>query len=265
MQTAAPRRRRRTYDLVMLSTTTATKAPLTRRLATLSLAGILVAGIAVAVLHFVPPTSLLDPYHDTISAYGLTDLGWVFNGAVLLLAASSLLLVVALVVDKQLKPLSVGTIMLTVWAVGMAGVATFEKTNWAIGPSVAGSIHRAASLVAFLALPIGAAWVIGTALRRRPSVPGRGLLLAGLVFTVSTVCYIGYLVWLIADAVASGTPWWQAIPLGLTERVLVVLEGAVLVCLAARTARFVTEIPRSLAPYRTEAARVPERDRAVRE
>lgn len=224
----------------MLSTTTATKAPPVRQLAALSLGGILIAGIAVAILHFVPPTSLLDPYHETISAYGLTDIGWVFNGAVLLLALSSLVLVVALVLDRQLKPLSVGTVMLTLWALGMAGVAAFEKTNWAIGPSVAGSIHRAASVVAFLALPIGSAWMIGSALRRRPKVSGRGLLVAALVFTVASVCYVGYLVWLIADARASGVAWWQAIPLGLTERILVVLEVAVLICLALRTSRSVT-------------------------
>ncbi len=230
----------------MLSTTTATKSPPIRQLAALSLAGIVVAGIAVAILHFVPPTSLLDPYHETISAYGLSDLGWVFNGAVLLLALSSLLLVAALVLDKQLKPLSVGTVMLTLWALGMAGVAAFEKTTWAIGPSVAGSIHRGASIVAFLALPIGAASVIVTSLRRRPRVPGRGLLVAGLVFTVASVSYLGYLVWLIADARASQIAWWQAIPLGLTERILVVLEVAVLICLALRTSRSVTNVPRSV-------------------
>lgn len=224
----------------MLSTTRATKSPPVRQLAALSLGGILIAGVAVAILHFIRPTSLLDLYRDTISAYGLTDIGWVFNGAVLLLAVSSLLLVVALVLDKQLRPLSVGTVMLTLWALGMAGVATFEKTNWAIGPSVAGSVHRAASIVAFLALPIGAACLIGAALRRRPRVQGRGLLIWALIFTVASVCYLGLLVWLIADARASGIAWWQAIPLGLTERILVVLEGAVLVCLALRTLRSAT-------------------------
>ncbi|PRZ41662.1 uncharacterized protein DUF998 [Antricoccus suffuscus] len=233
----------------MLSTTTATASPPVRQLAALSLAGIVVAGIAVAALHFVPPTSRLDPYHETISAYGLSELGWVFNGAVVLLALSSLLLVVALVLDKQLKPLSVGTVMLTLWAVGMAGVAAFEKTNWAIGPSVAGSIHRAASIVAFLALPIGAGWLIGTALRR-PVVPGRGLLVAALVFTVSSVVYMGYLVWMVADARSAGAQWWQAIPLGLTERILVVLEVGVLICLALRTARSVTKNPRSVTNVR---------------
>ena len=225
----------------MVSTETPAVAPTSRRLASVSVAGIVIAIATVLVLHVVPPTSRLDPIHETISAYGLTDIGWVFNGAVVLLAASSALLVVAVVLDRQLKAISVGTVMLTLWAAGMAAVAVFEKTDWAVGPSVTGSIHRAASVVAFLALPIGAASVIGRGLRRWSSAPDRGLLITGLAFTVASVGYLAYVVWLIADARASQVAWWQAIPLGLTERVLVLLETGALLCIALRTARSVTK------------------------
>jgi len=238
----------------MLSTQTPAMATSARRLAGLAVGGILIAVGTVLVLHVVPPTSRLDPYHETISAYGLTDIGWIFNAAVVLLAASSLLVIVALVLDRQLRALSIGSVMLMLWVLGMAAVATFEKTDWAVGPSVTGSIHRAASLVAFVALPIGAACVIGHGLRRWSSAPHRGLLVAALIFTTASVGYLCYVVWLIADARASHVAWWQAIPLGLTERVLVVLETGALLCIALRTARSVTKTSRSVTKPRSSVA-----------
>ena len=213
-----------------------TKEELARVLGFLALAAMVIAGGTIGVLHFVPPTSRLDPYRTTISQYSLTDLGWIFNAGVLLLSVASLLLVVALLSAGQATPRSVGSIMLTVWAVGLAAVVVFEKTDWTVGPSFSGQVHRVASFVAFIAMPIGALWVIGTASRRWRQTPRRGLLLAGLFFTLGAVAYLCYLGLVLAVARTSGTPWWQAIPLGFTERVLVVLEVAALLCLAARIA-----------------------------
>jgi len=109
-----------------------------------------------------------------------------------------------------------------VWAAGMVAVVVFEKTNWAVGPSVGGVIHRYASLVAFFALPV--ATLVATRGREGAASP-RWLAVAALA-------WLGAILSGVVLRPFSGVPWWQFLPLGIMERGLALTEVGVVVALA---------------------------------
>src|SRR4051812_20627497 len=115
-----------------------------------------VAASLVGLLHVIPPTSDVDPVRRTISQYALSDTGWVFDLAVLTLAAGVAVTALALIRARLLPVTSPGAIGLLVFSVSLAMVVAFPKHNWAVGPSATGDIHRVASVVAFLSLPAAA-------------------------------------------------------------------------------------------------------------
>ena len=89
----------------------------------------------------------------TISEYVYTAGGWAFLTGVLALALGSILLLAGLIHASVVRPLSLGSILMSLWVIGLVGVAVFPKHNWEIGPSTSGSIHRVATLLAFVSLP----------------------------------------------------------------------------------------------------------------
>src|SRR5690349_17881284 len=116
--------------------------------------GVLVSLVLFGVLHVLPPTAELAWTTRTISQYALTESGWVFDTATLLLAAGSAAILVPLIRARLAGPGAVAALAL--WVLGLVGVVWFEKHNWSVGPSISGDIHRVASVVAFLSLPAGA-------------------------------------------------------------------------------------------------------------
>ena len=105
----------------------------------------------------------------------------------------------------------------------MAAVVAFEKTDWSVGPSLGGTIHRYAGLVAFRALPI--ATLVAT--RGRDGVAAWPRWLA-----VAALTWLGAILSGVVLRPLSGVPWWQFLPLGIMERGLALTEVAVLVALA---------------------------------
>jgi hypothetical protein len=177
------------------------------------------------VLHLLPPTSDISPVHRTISEYALTSSGWAFNLAVIMLALSSVAVLVGAVI-RLVPPVSVGTVFGALWVGGLLAIVSFPKHNWALGAiSDTGQIHRLASLVAFIALPI-AAMSIGR--RRGQVIQPRS---ARWAFRLGAASLLWFLPMLWAIATAPQT-WWQAIPLGLIERGLALTEVLALVALA---------------------------------
>ncbi|GAA1648489.1 DUF998 domain-containing protein [Actinoplanes couchii] len=215
-------------------------------------------------LHVVPPSADLDWSRRTISQYALMPNGWMFDAATLLLAAGSAAILAALFQAGVLSRAALVTLGL--WVVGLLGVVWFEKHNWQAGPSISGDVHRVASVVAFLSLPIGALLAA-----RRPAGPARGLdgpaqrlggpargldgsargldgaarwvMIGGIV---SLLCFMPIL-WAVASEPWTGERWWRAIPLGTVERLLGLAE-VITVLLLARWALLTKGPGRKLTP-----------------
>lgn len=194
--------------------------------------------ILYGLLHLLPPSAELDWTRRTISHYALLSNGWQFDAATLLLAAGSAAVLAAL---RRARVLGRGAaVALAFWVAGLVAVVWFEKHNWAMGASVSGDIHRAASVVAFLSLP--AAALLAAAPRLRAAGDRRPAWLVAAGGVLSLLCFTPIL-WAVATEPWTGVRWWRAIPLGGVERLLGLAEVVTVLLLAwwavrvARSAR----------------------------
>jgi hypothetical membrane protein len=200
--------------------------------------------LLVGVLHLVPPSVSVDPVRRTISEYALLTNGWVFDLAVLVLAGGSAVVLVALIRLDLVRPVSLGTLGLLLWSVGLTLVVIYPKNRF----TADGAIHRAASLIAFIALPV-AAIAIGAVWRRHERWRREGWTAVGLG-VVSLLCF-SPLVWAV---LFSEERWWRAIPLGAVERAIALSEVVAVVVLgvwaarASRSAGGPARIPRDISP-----------------
>ncbi|ROP41385.1 DUF998 domain-containing protein [Saccharothrix texasensis] len=185
---------------------------------------------AVAVLLTVALVGGMDVYQlgestrhlrRTISEYALGPQRWVFDTAVLLLVSGSVAVLAVLVRHGVAKWNSVGSVAFAAWSVGLTLVVIFPKNNWAIGPSMSGSIHRFGSLLAFVALPV-AAVLLARPWRRDP-VWGAHARWTFRFGVLSALAFTPILYAIGVNAVV-GTSWWRVIPLGYVERLLVLTE-----------------------------------------
>jgi hypothetical protein len=199
---------------------------------TLALGGIvatLASMIMIGALHVVPPSADVDPVRRTISQYALLETGPVFNVAVLALAAGSVATLLALIVTGLLPARSGGALALLLWSAGLAAVVYFPKHNWAVGPSFDGTIHRFASVVAFLSMPV-AALLVGRRWRGHRRWGGYARTTQAL--GVLALLCLAPIVVAVAAEPFTGVRWWRAIPLGAVERALASAEVATLLTLA---------------------------------
>ena len=189
-------------------------------------AALVVAGAAgVLLLHVLPPTSAISPVRRTISEYALTSLGWVFAVSVAALALGSAAVFAAFGRARRLGPAA--AICGTAWVVGLLVLIRFPKHDWALGPVTgSGQVHRLASLVAFLALPV-AALLIARAGRGRPAA--RAVAILGVIS-------LAWFTAILATLALHPARWWQVIPLGLVERGLALTEVAAVLALAVLAA-----------------------------
>lgn len=195
-----------------------------KALAGLGVACVLASLGLFASLHLLPPSAELDWSRRTISQYALMPNGWAFDAAVLLLAAGSAAILAALRRSARLTGAAV--VALALWVAGLVGVVWFEKHNWQVGPSISGDVHRVASVVAFLSLPVGALLAARPALRH--GGPARWVAIGGVV---SLLCFLPIL-WAVVSEPWTGVRWWRAIPLGGVERVLGLAEVVTVLLLA---------------------------------
>ena len=180
----------------------------------------------------------------TISEYALGPQRWVFDTGVLLLVLGSVAILAVLVRHGMAKWHSVGALAFTAWSVGLTLVVIFPKNDWAIGPSLSGSIHRFGSLLAFIALPI-AATLLARPWRQDPTWGAH----ARWTFRLGVLSALAFTPILYAIAVNAvvGTSWWRVIPLGYVERLLVLTE-VVAVLVAGAWAIAVTHVTDTPAP-----------------
>lgn len=157
----------------------------------------------------------------TISEYVYTAGGWAFLTGVLALAVGSILLLAGLIRAGVIAPLSVGSILMSMWVIGLIGVAAFPKHNWEIGPSTSGSIHRVATLLAFVSLPAAVLAIARKHRRGRPAV----------WMAYGSIAWLALLFGAIAVSMVTDLSWYRIIPLGIVERGIVAFEVAAVIAL----------------------------------
>jgi hypothetical protein len=187
-----------------------------------SLAGIaaLVAGAAlVLLLQVIPPTDEISVTRRTISEYGLSDHKWVFDLAVVLVALGS---AAGLAVLGRQRRLPVPAAILgTLWTVGLLVIVAFPKPDWATvsRADFGGTLHRIASVVAFVALPLAVLVAARTAF---PASPGRRW--SARLLAIAALGWFAVILGAVVVAAVDGGRWWTLIPLGLVERGMALTE-----------------------------------------
>jgi hypothetical protein len=199
-----------------------------RLLGLLGLAGCGLALVTVGLLH-VATADTVDPTRRTISEYGLGARGWVFDLGVLGLAAGSAAVLLALVGAGVLRTRSPAAVLVSTWVLALVAVVVFEKANWSVGPSLSGYVHRYASLVAFVCLPV-AALGIARPWRRDPAWGRFAGWTRGL--GVAALLWLAALLLTVPLGGLLGVPWWQVLPLGLVERGLALTGVGAVVAMA---------------------------------
>ncbi|GAB3505723.1 DUF998 domain-containing protein [Amycolatopsis cihanbeyliensis] len=191
----------------------------------------------LTALHLVPPASEISPIRRTLSEYALGPSKWVFDLALLLVAAAS---AVAFAEVARRRLSRSATALGVLWTVSLLVLVTFTKTDWSIGPSIGGLIHRYTSVVAFLALP---AAVLLLARPVFPASAGKRWLARGL--SVFSLLWFGTILAAIGYMMSGGPAWWRFLPLGLIERMLV---GSAVAALAVLIVGLIRLRPRDTGP-----------------
>jgi len=228
-----------------------------RSLAIVGIGGALAAMVLVGALHLLPGTSEISPLRRTISEYALTDAGWAFNLGTVALALGSLAVLGALIRAGHADRWSVGSLLGLLWALALLTIVLFPKHNWSVGPSTNGQIHRVASIVAFLCLPVAVMMLTRrrsrTAARRDHPTAAR----AAFWLAVLSLVWFSPLVGALVLSPLTQTPWYRAVPLGLVERGLVISELLAVIALGiwALTSTRRTPNPRPASLAQTAPAR----------
>ena len=206
---------------------TASPDRVARILAVAGMVGLALSVLLVGGLHLIAPG--VDPIRRTISEYALGPYKLVFDAGVLACALGSFAVLLGAVRSGLVRGRSTAAVALVLWPVGLCLVVAFEKINWSLGPTPSGYVHRYASVVAFLALPVGAI-VLGRRWLRTP----QGRRFAGWVIglgVLALVWFSPFVVGLLARPL-TGVPWYRLVPLGFVERGLAVTEVVTVAVLA---------------------------------
>jgi len=182
---------------------------------------IILGAVLILLLHVIPPTSRISPLWRTISEYGLASDKWVFNVAVCLVALGSA--VIFFTLRQRLRPVAV--VFGALWTTGLLMIVAFPKADWSMrgADHSDGTVHRMASLVAFICLPIA------VMLGRTIFPPGSFARMLALWLGVTSLVWFVPIITGVVLMGFTGHPFWQVVPLGLVER-LMALNEIVAVC-----------------------------------
>ncbi|MBB5076547.1 DUF998 domain-containing protein [Nonomuraea endophytica] len=158
----------------------------------------------------------LDPFHSVISEYAWASGGWLLPASLTLFALGSALIAEALRrsgVDRRVVWL------LVAWGTCMFLIGAFPTDRPGVPLSLSGGIHRYAAFAAFLAMPLAGMLLARARVRYAPAMK----VLCGVALGALLLVVVPYVVRML------GIPLDNAdIPAGLTQRVVVVSELAVL-------------------------------------
>ncbi|UVS78996.1 MULTISPECIES: DUF998 domain-containing protein [Actinokineospora] len=183
-----------------------------RRLPLLGLTSLLAGVMVFLALHVLPPTSGISPVRRTLSEYALGESKWAFDLAVVLIALGSALVFAELLRRGHGR---FAVVMGAVWTASLVVVVVFTKTDWSVGPSLGGTIHRYASVAAFLSLPVAVMAAAGAVF---PAAAGWRLLTRAL--SAVSLAWFGTIVVGVVNMAMGGVSWWRFVPLGLVERMI---------------------------------------------
>ncbi|MFI7281617.1 DUF998 domain-containing protein [Micromonospora chersina] len=186
--------------------------PGTRNSGLLALGGIALAAV-LAVLGHLEVSDDLNPWSLTVSDFAVSDRGGVIDTAMAVLAAATVVLLPAL---RRAGAGRLAGTLLVAWSAGLLAAAVVPTNEPGLPMDTAAYLHRYASVVAFLALPV-AGWLLARPLGGRAAGWLRGLALTSLLLAAVMV--------------------WSAYPgdrllIGLAERVLILAEVALLAVVA---------------------------------
>ncbi|MFG2047175.1 DUF998 domain-containing protein [Micromonospora sp. NPDC048935] len=191
--------------------------PGTRNTGVLALGGIALAALLTLIGH-LEVNDDLNPWALTISDFAVSDRGGAIDAAMVVLALATVALLYGLRRTGPPRPRA-GTdeLLLGAWVGGLLLAALVPTNEPGTAMTTAAYVHRYASVVAFLALPIG-----GWLLARRTELAPAARTLRTLV--------------LVSLALAAAMAW-SAYPgdrvlIGLAERLLILTEVAVLATVA---------------------------------
>ncbi|WP_327090140.1 DUF998 domain-containing protein [Nonomuraea sp. NBC_01738] len=158
----------------------------------------------------------LDPLHSVISEYAFESIGWLLPASLTLFAVGAALIAAAL--RKAGAGIWVVGLLVS-WGACMFLIGAFPTDRPGVPLSLSGGIHRYAAFAAFLAMPAAGMLV---ARGRRPYAKAVKWLSA-VAFGALLLVVVPYVVRMV------GIPLTNAdIPAGLTQRIVVVSEIAVL-------------------------------------
>src|ERR1041384_5728265 len=112
------------------------------RTALVSVVSLVLGSVLMLALHVLPPTNEISPVRRTLSQYALTSNKWLFDVAVLLIALGSVLGFVAVVRHRGVAPYSGPVVLGALWVASLLVIVMFTKTDWTVGPSIGGVVHR---------------------------------------------------------------------------------------------------------------------------
>ncbi|MFI5926855.1 DUF998 domain-containing protein [Micromonospora sp. NPDC051543] len=190
--------------------------PVTRSTGLLALGGIAVAALLTVIGH-LEVNDDLNPWTLTISDFAVSDRGGVIDVAMVVLALATVALMCGLRRTGRAVDLLLGA-----WVAGLLLAAVVPTNEPGAAMTASAYVHRYASVVAFLALPIG-----GWLLARRPDLTPTARTLRTLV---------------VLSLALSAAMVWSAYPgdrllIGLAERLLILTEVAVLATVATTQVR----------------------------
>ncbi|MET8044214.1 DUF998 domain-containing protein [Micromonospora sp. NPDC005215] len=197
--------------------------PGTRNTGLLALGGIALAALLTVIGH-LEVNDDLSPWALTISDFAVSDRGGVIDVAMVVLALATVALLYGLhrTDSPRPDPGRTAELLLGAWVGGLLLAAVVPTNEPGTAMTTAAYLHRYASVIAFLALPVGG-WLLA---RRDHLTPAarwlRGLALTSLVLAAAMV--------------------WSAYPgdrvlIGLAERLLILTEVGVLTTVALALTR----------------------------
>lgn len=190
-------------------------SPTVRLLAWATWLGIACFGLAMAALHRLQPG--LSPFDEAMSYYVHGPHGWLLTLGLLTLGLGSSALTIALGGRPGAAVGRAGIWCLGIWSAGVLLGAIFAADppgQWDGPPSVSGSIHGLAAMVALIIFPVGAVLV-----SRRLCVgagPAKHSGTLRVLAIASAVSLVVFMSSLVPVFVRPGPP----VLLGLTERIL---------------------------------------------